>query len=262
MAGSPPGPAPARPAPRGLAAAGPSCHLTPIRAPARDVIYPAATDIRDANAGQTVVIVAGSSPHATHRMAGPVPVSLARYSPVPLVIVPQGPRSGGSGTENSAMPPEVTWFAGSSASLIRAVTGRLSARNVPVNVWMPRSLAAWASMRRSSLASPASRQPGATAMATSAVPSCPALVAGDRDTALAGGFDGDEREPAHVVDGREVIEECWRDLRVAAEEPAADGVGVGGLDRFGQRGTSLGWMGRMRTLRPSRSVTIRRYSCG
>jgi hypothetical protein len=28
------------------------------------------------------------------------------------------------------------------------------------------------------------------------------LVAGDRDTALAGGFDGDEREPARVVDGR------------------------------------------------------------
>ena len=60
------------------------------------------------------------------------------------------------------------------------------------------------------------------------------LVARDRDTALAGGFDGDEREPAHVVDGREVIEEFGRDPRVAAEEAAADGVGVGGLDRFGQ----------------------------
>jgi len=34
---------------------------------------------------------------------------------------------------------------------------------------------------------------------------------------------------------RAVIEEFGRDLRVAAEEPAADGVGVGGLDRFGQR---------------------------
>ena len=61
------------------------------------------------------------------------------------------------------------------------------------------------------------------------------LVASDRDTALAGGFDGHERESARVVDGREVIEEFGRDLRVAAEEPAADRVGVGGFDRLGQR---------------------------
>ena len=94
------------------------------------------------------------------------------------------------------MPREVTRFAGSSAELIRAATGRLSARYIPVNVCMPRSLAAWASTWRSSLARPTSRQPGVTAMATSAVPSCSALVAGDRDTALAGGFDGEEREPA------------------------------------------------------------------
>jgi hypothetical protein len=66
------------------------------------------------------------------------------------------------------------------------------------------------------------------------------LVAGDRDTALAGGFDGEEREPARVVDGREVTEEFWRDLRAAAEVPAVDGVGVGGLDRFGQRGRVTG----------------------
>ena len=32
------------------------------------------------------------------------------------------------------MPREVTRFVGSSTSLIRAVTGRLSARYVPVNV--------------------------------------------------------------------------------------------------------------------------------
>ena len=69
------------------------------------------------------------------------------------------------------------------------------------------------------------------------------LVAGDRDTALAGGFDGDEREPARVVDGRKVIEEFGRDPRVAAEEPAADGVGVGGPDRFGQRGRVTGLYG-------------------
>ena len=139
------------------------------------------------------------------------------------------------------MPREVTRFAGSSASLIRAATGRLSARYVPVNVCMPRSLAAWASMRRSSAGqagvAPARRDRdgdvrGAVLSGW--------LVAGDRDTALAGGFDGDEREPAHVVDGREVIEQFGRDPRVAPEEPAADGVGVGGLDRFGQRGTVTG----------------------
>jgi len=43
---------------------------------------------RDARPGQGVVIVIGSSSHATHRMVGPVAVSRARHSPVPLVIVP------------------------------------------------------------------------------------------------------------------------------------------------------------------------------
>ena len=66
------------------------------------------------------------------------------------------------------------------------------------------------------------------------------LVAGDRDTALAGGFDGDQREPARVVDGREEIQEFGRDPQVAAQEPAADGVGVGGLDRLGQCGRVIG----------------------
>ncbi len=47
-----------------------------------------ATGIRDADPGQTVVIVVGSSSHATHRVVGSVAVSLARHSPVPLVIVP------------------------------------------------------------------------------------------------------------------------------------------------------------------------------
>ncbi len=54
------------------------CRLAPVRALARDVIYPAATGIRDTRAGQTVVIVVGSSSHATHHMAGSVPVSLNR----------------------------------------------------------------------------------------------------------------------------------------------------------------------------------------
>jgi nucleotide-binding universal stress UspA family protein len=34
------------------------------------------------------VIVIGSSSHATHHVVGSVAVSLARHSPVPLVIVP------------------------------------------------------------------------------------------------------------------------------------------------------------------------------
>lgn len=48
----------------------------------------AATDIRDAHAGDSVVIVVGSSSHATHRVIGSAAVSLARHSPVPIVIVP------------------------------------------------------------------------------------------------------------------------------------------------------------------------------
>ena len=38
--------------------------------------------------GDTVVIVVGSSSNALHRMVGSAAVSLARHSPVPLVIVP------------------------------------------------------------------------------------------------------------------------------------------------------------------------------
>jgi nucleotide-binding universal stress UspA family protein len=47
-----------------------------------------AAGIRDARPGQGVVIVIGSSSHATHRMVGSVAVSLARHAPVPLLIVP------------------------------------------------------------------------------------------------------------------------------------------------------------------------------
>jgi nucleotide-binding universal stress UspA family protein len=53
-----------------------------------DELIDVATGLRDASPGQTVVIVVGSSSHATHRMVGSVAVSLARHSPVPLVIVP------------------------------------------------------------------------------------------------------------------------------------------------------------------------------
>jgi nucleotide-binding universal stress UspA family protein len=47
-----------------------------------------ATGIRDARPGQIVVIVVGSSSHVTHRVVGSATVSLARHSPVPVVIVP------------------------------------------------------------------------------------------------------------------------------------------------------------------------------
>ena len=43
---------------------------------------------RDAHDGESVAIVVGSSSHAMHRVVGSVAVSLARRSPVPLVIVP------------------------------------------------------------------------------------------------------------------------------------------------------------------------------
>ncbi len=54
----------------------------------QDQLIAAATDLRDAHPGDTVVIVAGSSSHAMHRVVGSVAVSLARRSPVPLVVVP------------------------------------------------------------------------------------------------------------------------------------------------------------------------------
>ena len=49
----------------------------------------AANDLKEADAaGTEVVIVVGSSSHATHRVIGSVAVSLARHSPVPTLIVP------------------------------------------------------------------------------------------------------------------------------------------------------------------------------
>jgi nucleotide-binding universal stress UspA family protein len=48
----------------------------------------AATRLRDEHPDDNVVIVVGSSSSAAHRLIGSVAVSLARHSPVPLVIVP------------------------------------------------------------------------------------------------------------------------------------------------------------------------------
>jgi nucleotide-binding universal stress UspA family protein len=48
----------------------------------------AATAIREAHPEDVVVIVVGSSSHATHRVVGSIAVGLARHSPVPLIVVP------------------------------------------------------------------------------------------------------------------------------------------------------------------------------
>jgi nucleotide-binding universal stress UspA family protein len=53
-----------------------------------DQLIAAAKDVGDDHPGDRVMIVVGSSSHATHRLVGSVAVSLARHSPVPLVIVP------------------------------------------------------------------------------------------------------------------------------------------------------------------------------
>jgi nucleotide-binding universal stress UspA family protein len=48
----------------------------------------AAKDTAAAYPASTVVIMVGSSSQLTHRMVGSVAVSLARHSPVPLIVVP------------------------------------------------------------------------------------------------------------------------------------------------------------------------------
>jgi nucleotide-binding universal stress UspA family protein len=53
-----------------------------------DQLIAVANDVRDAHANANVVIVVGSSSQAMHRVVGSVAVTLARHSPVPLVIVP------------------------------------------------------------------------------------------------------------------------------------------------------------------------------
>jgi nucleotide-binding universal stress UspA family protein len=52
------------------------------------VLIRVAEKVRDAHPGDNVAIVVGSSSQARHRVVGSVAVSLARHSPVPLVIVP------------------------------------------------------------------------------------------------------------------------------------------------------------------------------
>lgn len=53
-----------------------------------DQLLAAAKDLHEAHPGDTVSVVVGSSSQALHRMLGSAAVSLARHSPVPVVIVP------------------------------------------------------------------------------------------------------------------------------------------------------------------------------
>jgi nucleotide-binding universal stress UspA family protein len=53
-----------------------------------DELIAVAAGIRDTHPGDNVAIVVGSSSHAMHRVVGSVAVSLARHSPVPIVVVP------------------------------------------------------------------------------------------------------------------------------------------------------------------------------
>ena len=53
-----------------------------------DELMAAAAAVSDAQPGDTVAIVVGSSSHAMHRVIGSAAVSLVRRSPVPVVVVP------------------------------------------------------------------------------------------------------------------------------------------------------------------------------
>jgi nucleotide-binding universal stress UspA family protein len=56
--------------------------------PIGEQLIAVAKNIRGTRANESVVIVVGSSSSAMHRVVGSVAVTLARHSPVPLVIVP------------------------------------------------------------------------------------------------------------------------------------------------------------------------------
>ena len=64
-----------------------------------EALIAVAAGIRDARASDGMVIVAGSSSHAMHRLAGSDAVRLARHSPVPLAYLRDQPPAPPSGTE-------------------------------------------------------------------------------------------------------------------------------------------------------------------
>jgi len=53
-----------------------------------DALIAVARKLSEEHPGDNVAIVVGSSSQARHRLVGSVAVSLARHSPVPIVIVP------------------------------------------------------------------------------------------------------------------------------------------------------------------------------
>lgn len=53
-----------------------------------DDLLAVAKETQEAHPGDSVVLVVGSSSHPVHRVVGSVAVSLARHSPVPVVVVP------------------------------------------------------------------------------------------------------------------------------------------------------------------------------
>jgi nucleotide-binding universal stress UspA family protein len=53
-----------------------------------DELIAAGAAIGEARSGETVAIIVGSSSRAAHRVVGSVAIGLARYSQVPLIIVP------------------------------------------------------------------------------------------------------------------------------------------------------------------------------
>jgi nucleotide-binding universal stress UspA family protein len=56
--------------------------------PIAEELIAVAENTRTAHHGDTVVILVGSSSSAAHRVVGSAAVSLARHSPVPLIVVP------------------------------------------------------------------------------------------------------------------------------------------------------------------------------
>jgi nucleotide-binding universal stress UspA family protein len=56
--------------------------------PISEELIAVAKAIRDIHPGDVVVIVVGSSSETLHHVVGSVAVSLARHTPVPVIIVP------------------------------------------------------------------------------------------------------------------------------------------------------------------------------
>jgi nucleotide-binding universal stress UspA family protein len=71
-----------------LADTGPQWGFNRRQGPIAEELIEVANAVGEEHPGDTVAIVVGSSSSAVHRMVGSTPVSLARHSPVPLLVVP------------------------------------------------------------------------------------------------------------------------------------------------------------------------------